>query len=62
MGGGIDGAVYTTDSDGNPNAFNVNRNGDGKRWLNTNWFNPTNRLGLDNSVVFRLRKSFLSLL
>ena len=51
-----------TDSDGNPNVFNVKRNDDGKRWLNTNWIKPTNRLSLGYPVVFRLRKSLLSLL
>lgn len=53
-GGGIDGALYTTDSDGNPNVFNVERNDDGS-WLNTNWTNPDNRWGLDNVVVFGAR-------
>jgi hypothetical protein len=48
-------AIYTTDSDGNPNVFNVKRNDDGKRWLNSNWANPDNRWNLDNRIVFRLR-------
>ena len=45
-----------TDSDGNPNVFNVERNDDGKRWLNTNWVNPNDQWNLDNRLVFRLRK------
>ena len=44
------------DSDGNPNVFNVNRNEDGKEWLNNNWANPTNKWNLDNEFVFHLRK------
>lgn len=58
----MDGAIYETDSDGNPNVFNVNRNDDGKSWLNNNWAKPTNKWNSDNEVVFRLRKSFLSAL
>lgn len=44
-----------TDSDGNPNVFNVKRNDDGEQWLNTNWTNPDNQWNLDNRIVFRLR-------
>lgn len=54
--GGPDGAVYTTDSDGNPNVFELKRNDD-KRWLNGNWANPDDKWNLDNEIVFRLRKS-----
>lgn len=46
-----------TDSDGNPNVFNVERNDDGNRWLNTNWANPDDQWNLDNRIVFRLRNS-----
>ncbi len=53
--------MYITDSDGNPNVFNVNRNDDGKRWLNTNYANPGNRWNLENEIVFRLCKCFISL-
>jgi hypothetical protein len=58
-GSGIDGAAYINDSDGNPNVFNVNRNGDGKSWLNDNWAKPDNRWNSNNEFVFRLRKCFL---
>ena len=46
-----------TDSDGNPNVFNVECNDDGTLWLNTNWVNPDNTWNLDNRIVFRLRNS-----
>gem|GEM_PF-1603304 len=46
-----------TNSDGNPNVFNVERNDDGNRWLNTNWTNPDDQWNLDNRIVFRLRNS-----
>lgn len=54
-GGGLEGTRHITDSDGNPNVFNVNRNDDGKPWLNTNWTKPDNEWNLDNELVFRLR-------
>ena len=57
----MDDATYKTDSDGNPNIFNVKRNDDGF-WLNNNWTNPTNKWNLDNEFVFRLRKCFFSAL
>ncbi len=47
-----DGASYNTDSDGNPNVFNLERNSDGL-WLNDNWAKPTNRWNPNNSFVFR---------
>jgi hypothetical protein len=57
--GGTEGMMHTTtDSDGNPNVFNVKRNDDGERWLNTNWTNPNDQWNLDNRIVFRLRNSF----
>ncbi|MBU4421699.1 hypothetical protein KKB41_01910 [Patescibacteria group bacterium] len=59
MGSGTDGAAYKTDSDGNPNVFNMERNDDGL-WLNNNWAKPTNKWNPDNEIVFRLRKYFLS--
>lgn len=52
---GVDGVMYTTDSDSNPFVFYVKRNDD-KPWLNTNWTNSDNRWNLDNEIVFRLRK------
>ena len=45
------------DSVGDPNVFNVERNDDGKLWLNNDWANPDNRWNLDNRIVFRLRNS-----
>lgn len=48
-----------TDSDGNPNVFNCERNEDGT-WLNNNWANPDNQWNLDNEIVLRRRKCFLS--
>jgi hypothetical protein len=59
MGSDLDGRLYKTDSDGNPNVFNVERNADGT-WLNNNWANPTNEWNPDNGILFRLRKSSLS--
>lgn len=44
-----------SDSDGNPNVFNVERNDDGS-WLNNNWAKPTNKWNANNEFVFRLRK------
>lgn len=55
--GGLDGAAYISDSDGNPNVFNVERNDNGKLWLDNDWTNPDNRWNLDNRIVFRLRNS-----
>ncbi|OGY99852.1 MAG: hypothetical protein A2945_02560 [Candidatus Liptonbacteria bacterium RIFCSPLOWO2_01_FULL_52_25] len=54
-GSGDDECMHVTDSDGNPNVFNVKRNDDGQRWLNANYANPTNRWNLSNEIVFRLR-------
>ena len=56
MDSGIDGASYNTDSDGNLNVFNLNRNDDGV-WLDNNWAKPDNRWNPDNELVFRFRKS-----
>ena len=56
--GGSDGYMHIIDSDGNPKVFNVKRNDDGKRWLNTNYANPDNHWNLDNEIVFRSRKLF----
>ena len=57
MGGGIDGSYTFTDSDGNPNVFNLERNEDGL-WLNNNWTNPDNRWNPDNEFFFRFRYYF----
>lgn len=51
-----------TDSDGNPNVFNVNRNDDGKSWLNDNWAKSDNKWNSDNEIVFHLRNFFFSAL
>lgn len=45
------------DSDGNPHVFNVNRNDNGKRYLNYNWANPDNHFDSDNDFLFS-RKYF----
>ena len=42
------------DSDGNPNVFKLNRNDDGKQWLNANYANPDDQWNLENEVVFVL--------
>ena len=55
----MDGVAHKNDSDGNPNVFNVNRNDDGKAWLNDNWAKPDNKWNTDNEIIFRLRKCFL---
>ena len=44
-----------SDSDGNPNVFNVERNDDGS-WLNNNWAKPAHEWDAGNEFVFRLRK------
>lgn len=44
-----------TDSDGNPNVFNVNANDDG-RWLDTNDGRPENRWNPENQFAFVRRK------
>ena len=51
----MDGRLYETDADGNPNVFNVERNSDGS-WLNNDWTNSDNHWNADNEIVFRLRK------
>ncbi len=53
--------VQQSDSDGNPNVFNVKHNDDGDRWLNANYANPNDTWNLDNRIVFRLRNSLISL-
>lgn len=57
-GGEIGGILYKTDSDGNPNIFNVEHDDDGKRWLNGNWDNPDNFWNADNLWVFARRNLF----
>lgn len=44
--------------EGNANVWNVERNDDGKLWLNTDYANPDNEWNLDNELLLRLRKSF----
>ena len=55
--GGADGHRHVTDSDGDPNVFNLNRNDDSKQWLNANYANPDNQWNLEDEIVFLLRKS-----
>jgi len=45
-----------THSGGNPHVFNVERNGDGHRWLRTRWTDPDDQWDLGDRLVFRLRK------
>jgi hypothetical protein len=52
----MDDALYIIDSDGNPNVFNVERNGS-KLWLNANYGNPDNFWNADNRWVFARRNS-----
>lgn len=59
-GSGPDGHMHITDSDGNSNVWNVDRNDDGMRWLNANYANPRDRWNLDNVIVFVLRNSLHS--
>ena len=59
MDSDTDGAPHKTDSDGNPNVFNVEHNDDGL-WLNNNWAKPDNEWNPDNKFVFRLRNYFFS--
>ena len=40
-----------TDSNGDLNVFNVDRDDD-ERWLNTNWSNPENVWNPENEFVF----------
>ena len=47
-----------TDSDGNPNVFELERYDDGL-WLDDNWAKPDNEWNPNNKFVFRLRNSFL---
>lgn len=49
--------LYRTDSNGNLNVFNVERNDDGT-WLNSNNGNPDNVWGAGDRFVFVRRKSF----
>ena len=45
------------DSDGYPSVFFVERDGDGERWLRTDWTNPGFQWPLGRRIVFRLRKT-----
>ena len=42
MGSELDGILHKTDSNGNPNVFNLEHNTSGL-WLNNNWANPDNK-------------------
>ena len=53
----MDGYLYKTDSNGNPNVFNVEHNSD-DRWLNANNGNANNFWNPENRWVFVRRKSF----
>lgn len=50
-GGGMDGLLYITDSDGNLKLFNVKHNDNG-RWLNSNYGNADDVWNGDNQFVF----------
>lgn len=57
MSSGTGGTLYSTDSDGNPNVFEVDNDND-ERWLNSNYGNADNVWNADNQWVFvRPRKS-----
>ena len=47
----MEGVLYITDSDGNPNVLNANRNDDG-RLVNANWDKPGNQWNDDGAFVF----------
>lgn len=49
---------YITDSDGNLNVFDVNRN-DGEPWLNAYYGNPDNVFDSDYRFVFVLPRNYL---
>ena len=53
-GGGMEGILYITDSNGNLNVFNVEHNDDGL-WLNGNNGNPDNFWNGNNRWVFTRR-------
>ncbi len=57
-GGGRDGALYITDSDGDLKVFNVEHNDNGQ-WLNSNNGNPANVWNPDNQWVFVLPRNLL---
>ncbi len=57
IGGGKRGHLAQSDSDGNSQNFNVNRDDNGKRYLNYNWYHPDNHFSSDNSFLFA-RKYF----
>ena len=54
----MDGALYATDSNGNPNVLNANRNDDGQ-WVNSYWDNPDNQWDDDGALVFLLPESLI---
>ena len=47
-----------TDSDGNPNVLNTNRNDDGQ-WVNTYWDNPDNQWNDNGAFVFPVSANIL---
>ena len=44
------------DSDGNPHVFDVNRDGDGERWLRSGWAGPAGEWSPASGFVCRFRK------
>ena len=50
-GSDMEGALYITDSDGNPNVLNANRNDDGQ-WVNTYWDKLDNQWNDNGAFVF----------
>ena len=59
MGGGTDGAVHTTDRDGNPNVFRLDED-EGKLGLGACSADPLDGWDSDDRFVFRLRKKLSS--
>ncbi len=54
----IDGTLYRTDRNGNPNVFRIDHDDNGM-WLNNNWANPTNKWNPNNEFLFSLREYIL---
>lgn len=60
-GGDMEGVLYITDSDGNPNVLSANRNDDGQ-WVNANWDKPDNQWNDNGAFAFLVSANlFISL-
>lgn len=56
--GGTEDVLYITDSDGDPNVFNVDCN-DSELWLNANYANPGNVWNPDDLWLFCRPRNYL---